>query len=225
MQERLYWVVAEVLVLAAQLPANTNLPPPAELRQRLTVVLDAMVGKARAARFGDEDIAEARYALVAFIDEQILRSNWPGRAEWMAQPLQLQLYGEYTAGENFFNRLRVLLQRGGDAAAVEVYYLCLLLGFRGVFGASAEPHALSEFVRIAEQHVRRVVPNSSKLGPHAEPKDQVKPPRASNAPFVALLAACSLLVLLCVGGLYWRARSELRQALIVLSASTARTPE
>ena len=68
---------------------------------------------------------------MAFIDERILKSNWLGRAEWMKNPLQLELFGEYTAGENFFTRMRALLNRREWSASLEVYYLCLGLGFHG----------------------------------------------------------------------------------------------
>ena len=106
MSDAIYWPSAPALILATQLPAAPSLPAPHDLRQRVIDVLDRMVGAARAAHVPEQEIAEARYALVAFIDEQILKSSWPGRVEWMNQPLQLQLYREVTAGENFFARMR-----------------------------------------------------------------------------------------------------------------------
>ena len=91
MNEAMFWACADVLILGSQLPRAANLPPPAELRQRILTALDAMVGKGRELGVPDIELVEARYALVAFIDEQILKANWPGRAEGMGQPLQLQL--------------------------------------------------------------------------------------------------------------------------------------
>src|SRR5712675_2203910 len=108
MSDAIYWPCADVLILAAQLASANNLPPASDLRQRVIDVLDRMVSAARTAGVPEADIAEARYALVAFIDEQVLKSSWPGRVEWMNQPLQLTLYREYTAGENFFARMRAL---------------------------------------------------------------------------------------------------------------------
>jgi type VI secretion system protein ImpK len=151
MLEPIYWACADVVILAVQLPNAPVLPSAAELRQRLVTALDAMVTRGRSAGIGDADLAEARYALVAFVDEQILKSNWPGRAEWMSQPLQMQLYREYRAGENFFVRMRALLQRGGASMALEVYYLCLVLGFRGAYGVSGEAGALTGYSDAARQ--------------------------------------------------------------------------
>ncbi len=79
-------------------------------------------------------VQEAKYALAAFVDESVLASEWFGRLEWMSQPLQLQFFGEHLAGEGFFQRLANLRQ-GGEANAdiLELYYVCLQLGFEGVY--------------------------------------------------------------------------------------------
>ena len=223
MSEPVYWACADILILAAQFPLSQNLPPPAELRQRMLTALDAMVGRGRAVGVPDPDLAEARYALTAFIDEQILKSNWPGRAEWMGQPLQLQLYGEYTAGENFFNRLRMLLQQGGTALALEVYYLCLALGFRGTYGNSADQRPLTQFSDAARQRVTKGLPSASKLGPHAEPHERVGAARSTNAPLIGLIVGCIVVALLVVFGLERILHMHLKETLQAMPAGTTRT--
>src|SRR5580658_4425486 len=127
----MYMAIAEVLIVASQLGTGSDDPTPDRLRDELTRLLRQMVAKCRASRIPDGDTAEARYALVAFIDDRILKSNWVGRAEWMKNPLQLQLYREYAAGENFFARMAALLKSARPSAALEVYYLCIALGFMG----------------------------------------------------------------------------------------------
>ncbi|HET9958734.1 MAG TPA: type IVB secretion system protein IcmH/DotU [Polyangiaceae bacterium] len=190
MNEPVYWACGDILVLAAQLPLSQNLPPPAELRQRMLTALDAMVGRGRAVGVPDPDLAEARYALTAFIDEQILKSNWPGKSEWMQQPLQLLLYREFTAGENFFVRLRALLQQGNRGIALEAYYLCLLLGFRGAYGVSGDMQSLQGFVEAARQQIQRGLPSANKFGPHVEPKDRAQAARGSGLTILILAVAC-----------------------------------
>ena len=66
--DQIYWTCADVLVLAVQLPAATTLPPVPELQQRLMAALDGIVSKGRSAGVPDVELAEARYALTAFID-------------------------------------------------------------------------------------------------------------------------------------------------------------
>ncbi len=163
--------------------------------------LDTMVGRGRAAGFPDTDLAEARYALVAFIDEQILKSNWPGRNEWMGRPLQLDLYGEYTAGENFFNRMRALLQQGNSSPALEVYYLCLVLGFRGAYGATGDHRTLTTFYDSARQRVTQAWPATAKLAPHAEPPDRLPARRSSHSAMVAVIVASLLAAIVAIVGL------------------------
>lgn len=201
MTESLYWICSELLAVGARIPQSSDLPPPHELRQRILTALDTMVGRGRARGFPDTELAEARYALVAYLDEQINKSNWPGRNEWMGHPLQLELYREYTAGENFFKRLRVLIQQGQFSPAVEIYYLCLLLGFRGAFGASGDIRTLSGFSESARQRVDQAWPSSAKLAPRAEPPDRLSARRSGQGPLIAILVGSLVIVLGVIFGL------------------------
>jgi type VI secretion system protein ImpK len=200
MTEPLYWTCAELLALGVRIPQSSDLAPPHELRQRILTGLDTMVGRGRAHGFSDSELAEARYALVAFLDEQINKSNWPGRSEWMGHPLQLELYHEYTAGENFFKRMRVLVQQGQFSRALEVYYLCLVLGFRGAFGASGDTRTLSGFAESARKRLDQEWP-STKLAPRAEPPDRLSARRTSHAPLIAIILGSVVIVLGVIFGL------------------------
>lgn len=210
-------------MLAVKLPQTPNLPPPVELRQRVVTALDTMVGRGRAEGIPDAELAEARYALVALIDEQILKSNWPGRAEWMGQPLQLTLYGEYTAGENFFQRMRVLLQQGQGSPALEIYYLCLALGFRGAHDKTGDHQALTSFHEAARERVVAAWPAGAKLGPRAEPVDRFGARRASNAPLIALVAGSLVVAILAMVGLERLSSSNLAESLQTMGVQPGRT--
>jgi type VI secretion system protein ImpK len=212
-----YWVCAEVLLLALELP-RAQLPATAELRQRILAVLDRMVAKARAEGMPDPDIQEARYAIVAFIDEQILKSQWPGRTEWMNEPLQLILYREFKAGEKFFARLKALLQAGNRPLALEVYYLCLSLGFRGSASADAPPSHLAE----ARGELARRFPKGS-ISPHARAGDRHTPERHGHGPVIAVIVAAACVALLVVLGLQWSLASTTQAVVETLqSRSSAR---
>jgi type VI secretion system protein ImpK len=213
MNERLYQVCANVLVTAAQLTIDSSLSAAPDLRQRLIGALDRMVSDGRRIGLADADLAEARYALVAFIDEQIMRSDWAGRAEWMARPLQLELYHENTAGENFFVRLRSLLRAGDRPVAVEVYYLCLVLGFQGAYRDGGEPQALEKFTRAARDQLRKVLPDAAKISPHAKPKGSTRSVKTGYGPLLVVAAGSALLILIVLVGLGWSASSE-RDALV-----------
>jgi type VI secretion system protein ImpK len=224
MTDRVYGVCSDVLMLAVQFPLAPNLPPAMELRQRIQTSLDALVGKGRAVGISDPDLAEVRYALVAFIDEQILKSNWPGRAEWMGQPLQLVLYNQYTAGETFFARMRGLLNEGNRPDALAAYALCLMLGFRGQFGVTGDVSALNSFLDAARQQLARVLPRSDRLGPNAEPSERARKSKTSNAPLLAFIIGGLLLAVGSVVALERVVSSDVRETIETLPASGASLP-
>lgn len=86
------------------------------------------------AKISSADVEQVKYALAAFIDEVILTSNQLFCSEWMGKSLQLQFFGEHLAGEGFFKRLEQLRQLGAEKIDVlEIYYLCLQLGFKGKY--------------------------------------------------------------------------------------------
>jgi type VI secretion system protein ImpK len=213
MNERLYQVCAEVLVTAVQLTAETSAAASSDLRQRLIGSLDRMVSDGRRLAIADADLAEARYALVAFIDEQIMRSDWAGKAEWMSRPLQLELYRENTAGENFFVRLRSLLRSGDRPVAVEIYYLCLVLGFQGAYRDGGESGAIDKFTRAARDQLHKVLPDPNKLSPHAKPKGSVQAVKTSWGPLIGIAAGSVLLMSVVLVGLGWSVSARLEQLL------------
>lgn len=202
MNERLYQVCAEVLVTAVQLTAEAS-SASSDLRQRLIGSLDRMVSDGRRLGIADADLAESRYALVAFIDEQVMRSDWAGRSEWMSRPLQLELYRENTAGENFFVRLRSLLRSGDRPVAVEIYYLCLVLGFNGAYRDGGEPGALEKFTRAAREQLKKALPDPNKVSPNAKPKGSIRSVKTGWGPLIGISAGSGLLIILVIVGLGW----------------------
>jgi type VI secretion system protein ImpK len=218
--EEMYWAAADVLILATQLSSSPDMPPPAELRSRIIGMLDRMVTDARAAQIPESEIAEARYALVAFVDERILRSTWPGRTEWMNQPLQLVLYREYTAGENFFARLRTLLDHGGHPRAIQIYYLCLALGFRGAHD-SANTNVADSFLEGAHQYFARFLPLDPRLSPHGIPRDRAEAERHSSGLLIGVLAACTFVLIVTLSLMGWSLHRIIGDAVQTL-ASAAR---
>ena len=65
----------------------------------------------------------------------MLTNNFPLRDEWEKYPLQLEYFGEQLAGNKFFDKLQAMLKQiDVTADAVEIYYFCMLLGFKGRYG-------------------------------------------------------------------------------------------
>ncbi len=95
---------------------------------------DAFERTAYELKVSSPTIKETKYAMAAFVDETILCSDWSERMTWMSNPLQLQFFGEHLAGEGFFKHLAKLRQAGtSNTDIIELYYVCMQLGFEGVY--------------------------------------------------------------------------------------------
>jgi len=88
--------------------------------------------------YAEDFIVLAGYAVTAFLDEAVLNSSDPMFSEWHRKPLQEEVFGEFLGGERFFQNLDDLHRKPDSeelADLLEVYLLCLGLGFQGQYGA------------------------------------------------------------------------------------------
>lgn len=159
-----------------------------------------------------EDIRNATLAIVAFLDESILNSNNPVFSSWQSMPLQEEMFGHHVAGETFFDNLEKLMSRpdSNDVADVlEVYSLCLLMGYKGRYGLSG-PEATRPLIDSTLEKIRRIRGPLVGLSPSwAVPEGGVvlakRDPWASRLAFGAL--GCVLLGLLLFVGFKMRMMS------------------
>jgi type VI secretion system protein ImpK len=125
-------------------------------RRQTRDLLASVERQAGQAGYAQADVQNTNYAVVAFLDESILDSNDPQRGNWT--PLHAELYGEAMAGENFFQNLDLLRNRRDSpqvADVLEVYYLCLLLGYRGRYAGYAQGRT-QELIRYREELRARI---------------------------------------------------------------------
>jgi len=129
---RLADLCTDLLALAVQIRAGGDPGGGEEVRRQVDRGLYRLELEARESGLPSDWVESAKYALCAFLDESILVSMLPFRDDWSAKPLQLDLFGERLAGEGFFKRLTEMGRRMAEMEQViEVYYLCLSLGFEG----------------------------------------------------------------------------------------------
>jgi type VI secretion system protein ImpK len=127
-------ISSECLMLILQLRATNDYGEPSKLKAKVIDMFDSFEQNARSAGIDNEKIKQAKFALVAFLDETIISSNWLRKDEWLTEPLQIKLFDTFNAGEEFFTNLHNLRQRASSNKDVlEVYYLCLTLGFKGMY--------------------------------------------------------------------------------------------
>lgn len=199
MLEEMHRIYAAPLLCALAFPSGIPEARPHEVRDWFAAQLERMVAQGRALGLEEADLEEARYALVAFIDEQVLRSSWAGREEWMREPLQLSMYRENVAGENFFRRLRALLRAPRRLPAIQAYALCLALGFRGIYQHSKDRVALGKFQRAAFRRLFAALPSAESSSPHLEraPEAASEPAVWRLLPWLCAALAAGLVLALC----------------------------
>ncbi len=186
----MYWATADVLALAGEL-AQGAVPSAAhqQLRDSLKELFTAMDAKGAALGIVPEDLKDARYAIVAFLDEILVQANWPGRAEWQASPLQFVYFNENTAGENFFQRAEVLATQAHRLHVLQVYFLCLGLGFQGRY-AMAPVGELEAVQREIAAVMQGASLPAEVLSPHGVPPDAGQTLLQREAPIVRVGLAC-----------------------------------
>lgn len=103
-------------------------PAPQDERLRVRALIDqgeALVGT------GPEWDA-AKYALASWADEMLIDAPWEGHSWWSNNALEVELFQTRSCFDRFFIRgqeVTTLARRD----ALEVYYVCVVLGFRGLY--------------------------------------------------------------------------------------------
>jgi type VI secretion system protein ImpK len=139
----------------------------------LTQFLDDVDRNARQLGVHADDVHAARYAFCAAVDEIILRSQYGIRDAWETRPLQLRLFGDQLAGDHFFQRLEDLRARGSaHLQALEVFHMCLLLGFQGRYALDGEDKLNYLCARLGDE-IARMRGKNRGFAPHAERPDQI----------------------------------------------------
>lgn len=155
---RLALIVQELLTATVRLRANRQGPTDAEsFRAHLKQLIAAADQEARQAGYAQGDIRYALYAVVAFIDESVLNSGQAMFRDWPRRPLQDELFGGHVGGEAFFQYLQQLMTRDPSpdlADVLEVYLLCLLLGFQGRYSATNRDELGLWMSRVRDQVMR-----------------------------------------------------------------------
>jgi type VI secretion system protein ImpK len=74
----------------------------------------------------------AKYALTCWIDDLMISSSWKGRDWWESNSLEFALFKSRDRATKFF----VKAKEAGELTrrdALETFYLCVILGFRGFY--------------------------------------------------------------------------------------------
>lgn len=169
----------EAFTAGARLRANRQVAADARaFRAQIKQLLARADQDARQAGYDPADVRSAIYGYVAFLDESVLNSGQPMFSGWAGQPLQEELFGDHRAGEVFFSTLDELLARPDSeesADLLEVYQLCMLLGFRGRYGGG-DDGGLRTRIQATQLKIDRIRGQPTTLSPSAALPDREEIP-------------------------------------------------
>jgi type VI secretion system protein ImpK len=186
---RLVDLASEWFAMVVALKRVASLPDAGALRVKALELKAKFEQDAREGGFSAADTESAVFALVAFFDETVLNSSGPARDAWISRPLQLELFGQNVAGEEFFDRLdKLRRERESRIEALDVYYCCLAFGFAGKFKL-AGPEKVKALLAEVERDVAAVRGTAKRpLAPHALRQDEFGSDVAAGIPIWILFA-------------------------------------
>jgi len=129
--ENAFTIILRLSALQQQSAANSQ-----EFRTSIRAALRAAMEQAKALGYSSETNQLGFFAVVSLLDESVLKLQHPAFSDWAQRPLQEEMFGHNRAGEVFFDHLRTRLARQDSeetADCLEVYCLCMLLGFKGKY--------------------------------------------------------------------------------------------
>jgi type VI secretion system protein ImpK len=121
-----------LLVLAGRLRGQIANADVENLRRQCVQEVRDFEDRCRRASVPDADVLAARYALCTVLDEAVLNTPWGAQSGWAGQSLLVTFHREAQGGEKFFQLLeRLLGEPQRYLALLELWYVCLSLGFEG----------------------------------------------------------------------------------------------
>lgn len=166
--------------------------PSNDLRPKIAGMLEDFEKRAERYRFNHKIVQVSKFALASFVDETVLTNNFPLKNEWERNPLQFEYFGEQLAGNKFFDKLEAMLKQiEVTADAVEVYYFCMLLGFKGRYAIYEQDRLLQTMQQTANALVKVGKIKPVELSPHWLANDQPAPPEKKGMPMWAKIGAFS----------------------------------
>jgi type VI secretion system protein ImpK len=164
--------------------------PASDLRLKVESMFDDYERRAERYRFNHKIVSVAKFGMAAFVDEAVLTANSPIRNDWERNPLQLKYFGEQLAGNKFFDKLESMLpQIEVTQDAVEIYYYCMLLGFKGRYAVYEQEKLLATMQNTANQLVKVGKIKPVDLSPNWVANDQPTPPEKKGMPIWAKVGA------------------------------------
>lgn len=182
-------------------------PSPQEERLRIRALIDQ--AEAKLGTGGEWELA--KYALVSWVDEMLVDALWNGREWWSNNVMEIDLFNSRQCSEGFFLKSREASNQTGRDA-LEVFYICVILGFRGLYHDATTSNDIAKALNLPTElkDWTRQTAMSIRLGQGRPPLSELgrevegAPPLRSRSnvvwPWIAVLL---LLAVMTVLGYHW----------------------
>lgn len=125
--------------------SHDNVP---DLHKRLTREIQSFEREAKQLSISADTVLTARYLLCTVVDEVVLTTPWGTASGWSQHSLLSLFHKETFGGEKCFVILQRMLETPGSHLEVlELFYLCLSLGFQGKYRLAQRGHEQLEQIR------------------------------------------------------------------------------
>lgn len=171
---------------------------PQDERLQIIALLDraeAIVGRGR-------EWELAKYALVSWIDEMLVETPWSGGDWWSNNVLEVELFNTRVCYEQFYARAQ---EASGlpHRDALEVFYVCVVMGFRGMYRDTQmaqsllQAHGLPQDLAAWAKQTSMAIQLGQGRPPQATPRREIEgaPPLRGKTAFVWSGFAVAALVL------------------------------
>jgi type VI secretion system protein ImpK len=182
-------------------------------RERIKQFLTAFERGATRMNASAEDVYACKYAFCATVDEAVLMSNFKVKEAWQRLPLQVQFFGEQLAGEQFFEKLEELRRQGAPRVqAMDVFHMCLLLGFQGKYLIEGSEKLGYLTARLGDE-IARIKGQGAGFAPHWAAPDRIQHQLKNEVPLWVVASVFGLMALLAYTGLRWQLSGHTSEAL------------
>jgi type VI secretion system protein ImpK len=134
-----------VLGLLARIDRK-EVPSPEEQQARIRKLLED--ADAKAGQTAEWKLA--KYALVCWIDEVLIEAPWEGAPWWAENILERQIFRTRLRNQEFYKQAAEAAAHS-QRDALEVFYLCVVLGFRGLYEDPVAAPAAAESLGLPQQ--------------------------------------------------------------------------
>jgi len=184
-----------------------------DFREHIIECFDQFERKCYENQITTSQMQEAKFALTATCDELVMGSGASFRMDWMSRPLQLEFYGNNRAGEEFFERMEKLRMGSENKLKVlEVYYICLQLGFEGTYKVKGLEQLKALIVDIRAQLEDSTPVVDTKLSAYGTPSEGFVMKVGRNLPYWVIFSIGLSLVMFLYMGFHYVISKEAKSS-------------